>query len=63
MPSGFYKDVTKELLSLGFEYWKQAKGSHEKWRNPKTGKIAIVQRNLANRHTANTVLKDAGSPK
>jgi predicted RNA binding protein YcfA (HicA-like mRNA interferase family) len=42
MPKGFYKELIAELSSLGFEYWKQAKGSHEKWRNPKTGIILIV---------------------
>jgi predicted RNA binding protein YcfA (HicA-like mRNA interferase family) len=63
MPTGFYKEVTKELAAIGFEYWKQAKGSHEKWRNPETGIIVIVQRNLDSRHTANVVLKSAGSTK
>jgi predicted RNA binding protein YcfA (HicA-like mRNA interferase family) len=63
MPKGFYKELTDEISSLGFQYWKQAKGSHEKWRHPKTGVIVIVQRNLDSRHTANVVLKAAGSSK
>jgi predicted RNA binding protein YcfA (HicA-like mRNA interferase family) len=63
MPTGFYKELTKEITGLGFEYWKQAKGSHEKWRNPTSGVVVIVQRNLDSRHTANVVLKAAGSNK
>jgi predicted RNA binding protein YcfA (HicA-like mRNA interferase family) len=63
MPTGFYKEVVKEISGLGFEYWKQAKGSHEKWRNPTNGVVVIVQRNLDSRHTANVVLKAAGSTK
>jgi predicted RNA binding protein YcfA (HicA-like mRNA interferase family) len=63
MPKGFYKDVIAEIESLGFAYWKQAKGSHEKWRHPESGIVLIVQRNLDSRHTANVVLKAAGSTK
>jgi predicted RNA binding protein YcfA (HicA-like mRNA interferase family) len=63
MPTGFYKELIKEISGLGFEYWKQAKGSHEKWRNPTNGVVVIVQRNLDSRHTANVVLKAAGSTK
>jgi predicted RNA binding protein YcfA (HicA-like mRNA interferase family) len=63
MPTGFYKDLVAEISSLGFVYWKQAKGSHEKWRHPISGIILIVQRNLDSRHTANVVLKAAGSTK
>ena len=61
MPEGFYRDVTVELSRLGFAFWKAAKGSHEKWRHPETGLVLIVPRNLKSRHTANAILKDAGS--
>ncbi|MXX11769.1 MAG: type II toxin-antitoxin system HicA family toxin [Nitrospira sp. SB0677_bin_15] len=51
------------MSKLGFEYWKNAKGSHEKWRRPGNGKILLVPRNLKSRHTANGILRDAGSSK
>lgn len=62
MPDGFYRDVIKELRALGYAYADQAKGSHEKW-NAKGREILIVPRNLDNRHTANGILKKAGSTK
>ncbi|WP_366485385.1 type II toxin-antitoxin system HicA family toxin [Devosia sp.] len=44
----------------GFHYVTHAKGSHEKWANAE-GKVLIVPRNLMSRHTANSILRDAGS--
>jgi len=38
------------------------KGSHEKWRHDRTGRILIVP-HPKSRHTANEILKDAGLPK
>jgi predicted RNA binding protein YcfA (HicA-like mRNA interferase family) len=36
--AGFtYKDVVARLKRVGFEFDRQAKGSHEIWRNPETG--------------------------
>ncbi len=61
MPKGFYKDLVKELVRLGFAFERQAKGSHEKWRNPETNVSVNVPFNLDSRHTANAILKDAGS--
>jgi len=61
--AGLYDTVTKELSALRFEYWKPAKGSHEKWRSLTTGKILLVPHNLKSRHTANAILKAAGSTK
>lgn len=62
MVDGYYTAVTKELKALGFSYDSNAKGSHEKWRNA-AGTILIVPRNLYSRHTAQAILKDAGSSK
>ena len=62
MPEGFYRDVTKELKASGYVYADQAKGSHEKWK-VEGREILIVPRNLDNRHTANGILKKAGSTK
>ncbi|MDE2812863.1 MAG: type II toxin-antitoxin system HicA family toxin [Gemmatimonadota bacterium] len=63
MADEFYRTVTREIAKFGFEYWKNAKGSHEKWKSLNTGKILLVPRNLKSRHTANAILKDAGSTK
>lgn len=61
MPKGFYRDIAKWLAESGFRKTGNAKGSHEKWQHPETGRILIVPRNLMSRHTANGILKDAGS--
>jgi predicted RNA binding protein YcfA (HicA-like mRNA interferase family) len=63
LADGYYRDVVAELGRLGFVYWTNAKGSHEKWQNAATGTIVVVPRNLKSRHTANAILKDVGSPK
>ena len=61
MADGFYKTVVKEIKRLGFWYDRPAKGSHEIWTN---GDMSLlVARNMKSRHTANNVLKDAGSDK
>lgn len=62
LAEGYYQNVTGILMRCGFVFWKSAKGSHEKWRNAETGRILIVPYNLKSRHTANGILKDAGSP-
>jgi predicted RNA binding protein YcfA (HicA-like mRNA interferase family) len=62
MPEGFYRDVIKELKELGYTYADHAKGSHEKWK-AEGREILIVPHKLANRHTANAILKKAGSAK
>ena len=60
MVDGFYKEVCKHLRAAGFAFKENAKGSHEKWEEKDTGLILLVPRNLASRHTANAILKDAG---
>jgi predicted RNA binding protein YcfA (HicA-like mRNA interferase family) len=62
MSEGFYRVVAKELKALGYAYADHAKGSHEKWK-AEGRDILIVPRNLDNRHTANGILKKAGSTK
>lgn len=63
MVDGYYSTVIKELKKLGFGYSKNAKGSHEKWKHKGTGFLVLVPRNLYRRHTANGILKAAGSKK
>ncbi|MCW1311772.1 MAG: type II toxin-antitoxin system HicA family toxin [Candidatus Rehaiarchaeum fermentans] len=41
--SGFkYRDVVRKLKILGFEFARQAAGSHEIWYNPKTNKYTTI---------------------
>lgn len=60
MVDGYYSAVVKVLRAHGFHYVANAKGSHEKWINDE-GRTLIVPRNLMSRHTANAILRDAGS--
>ena len=60
MVDGYYSAVVKILRQQGYRYIANAKGSHEKWQNA-DGKFVIVPRNLMSRHTANGILRDAGS--
>jgi predicted RNA binding protein YcfA (HicA-like mRNA interferase family) len=62
MPYGFYREVIKELKALGYAYADHGKGSHEKWK-AEGREILIVPHNLPSRHTANAILKKAGSTK
>jgi predicted RNA binding protein YcfA (HicA-like mRNA interferase family) len=57
---GHYSAVAKELRRLGFVHRTNAKGSHEKWSDA-SGRTVIVPRHLKSRHTANGILRDAGS--
>ncbi len=61
MVKGFYDSVRTELKDRGYVYLGNAKGSHEKWEDPSTGKKVIVPYNLKSRHTANSILKEIGS--
>lgn len=41
--SGFrYRDIIKNLKKLGFEFYRQAAGSHEIWYNPSTKKYTTI---------------------
>ncbi|MBP1850457.1 type II toxin-antitoxin system HicA family toxin [Rhizobium halophytocola] len=53
--------MTKILAALGYAYFANIKGSHDKWRHGETGKLVLVPHNLQSRHTANAILKSAGS--
>jgi len=61
MVDGYYKLVREIISKLGYEYLTNAKGSHEKWHIPETGRTVLLPRNLQSRHTANAILKQAGS--
>ena len=61
-PVIFNKQSTSadELARLHYTRVRDGKGSHEKWRS-ESGRALLVPRNLKSRHTANAILKDAGS--
>lgn len=41
--SGFkYRQIVKRLRTFGFEFDRQAAGSHEIWHNPATGKYTTI---------------------
>ena len=41
--SGFrYRDIVKRLKQLGFEFHRQAAGSHEIWFNPTTARYTTI---------------------
>jgi predicted RNA binding protein YcfA (HicA-like mRNA interferase family) len=62
MPKDFYPELTAILYAAGWRRAINSKGSHEKWRHPDVAHAVIVPRSKS-RHTANTVLKQAGLPK
>ena len=58
MADSFYKGIIAQLSGAGFTQVPGGKGSHEKWRGP-DGTVVTVPRSKS-RHTANTIMKDAG---
>ena len=41
--SGFsYRDIVKILKKFGFEFYRQAAGSHEIWHNPQTKRFTTI---------------------
>lgn len=55
--------VRRLLREAGCTRIRDAKGSHEMWRSPITGRAFPVPRRIKSRHTANGILKQAGLPK
>lgn len=62
MPQDVYQELSALLQAAGWRCAENAKGSHEKWRHPDKAHVVIVPRSKS-RHTANSVLKQAGLPK
>jgi predicted RNA binding protein YcfA (HicA-like mRNA interferase family) len=57
--SGIYQQVTTILKQHGYLLYRQGKGSHEYW--CKDGKDCVsVPYTIKSRHTANSILKEAG---
>jgi len=60
MGSGCYAKLRKILLEHGCFFHRQGGGSHEIWFSPITNRTVSVAVTVASRHTANTILKEAG---
>jgi predicted RNA binding protein YcfA (HicA-like mRNA interferase family) len=56
--NGYYELVIEQLSKFGFSLVRSGKGSHEVWSNG--GRPVIVSKNCYSRHTANSIMKDAG---
>ena len=61
--AGFrYRDIVARLRRLGFEFHRQAAGSHEIWRSVATGKYTTVPNHSGDmpEGTLRAILKQAG---
>lgn len=61
--SGFrYREIIKKLQTFGFEFYRQAAGSHEIWRNPRTGQFTTIPNHPGDmpEGTLRAILKQAG---
>jgi len=60
--SGFhYRDIVKRLKQLGFEFHRQAAGSHEIWYSPKTNRFTTIPNHTGDmpEGTLRAILKQA----
>ena len=61
--AGFrYRDIVQRLRQLGFEYRRQAAGSHEIWFNPGSGRYTTIPNHPGDmpEGTLRAILKQAG---
>jgi predicted RNA binding protein YcfA (HicA-like mRNA interferase family) len=61
--AGFrYRDIIARLRALGFEFHRQAAGSHEIWHNPTTGKFTTIPNHPGDmpEGTLRAILRQAG---
>ncbi len=61
--AGFkYRQIIKKLKNLGFEFERQAAGSHEIWFNPATGKYTTIPNHPGDmpEGTLRAILKQSG---
>jgi len=59
----FDRELTRLLRDAGCSFVRPAKGSHDLWFSPVTRTHFTVPQGIVSRHTANSVLKQAGLPK
>ncbi len=61
--AGFrYREIVKRLKELGFQFDRQARGSHEIWFNPATGRYTTIPNHPGDmpEGTLRAILKQAG---
>ena len=61
--SGFkYREIVTILKKLGFEFYRQAAGSHEIWYNPITNRFTTIPNHVGDmpEGTLRAILKQAG---
>ena len=61
--AGFkYRDVVARLRKLGFQFHRQAAGSHEIWRNSHSGRFTTIPNHAGDmpEGTLRAILKQAG---
>ena len=61
--SGFkYREIVNLLKKFGFEFYRQAAGSHEIWYNPQTNKFTTIPNKSGDmpEGTLRAILKQAG---
>jgi HicA toxin of bacterial toxin-antitoxin, len=63
MAPQFDRQLRELLCAAGCIMVRQGKGSHEIWHSPITRRNFPVPIGLPSRHTANTILRQAGLPK
>jgi predicted RNA binding protein YcfA (HicA-like mRNA interferase family) len=59
----FTPEVKKIQREAGCRLVRQGKGDHEIWESPITKRRFVVDNAIPSRHTANTIMKQAGLPK
>jgi predicted RNA binding protein YcfA (HicA-like mRNA interferase family) len=61
--SGFrYREIIKRIKRFGFEFYRQATGSHEIWYNPKTKRFTTIPNHPGDmpEGTLRAILKQTG---
>ncbi|WKZ37959.1 MAG: type II toxin-antitoxin system HicA family toxin [Anaerolineales bacterium] len=61
--AGFrYREIVRKLRTFGFEFYRHAAGSHEIWKNEKTGRFTTVPNHPGDmpEGTLRAILKQAG---
>ena len=61
--ANYTSELKKIFKEQGCEFFRQGKGDHEIWRDPRSDIKFVVDGNTKSRHTANAILKQAGLKK
>jgi len=59
----YTQEVKRPLREHGCAFHRQGKDDHEIWWSPITSRMATVDGKIKSSHTANRILKDAGTDK